>query len=98
MMNITNRVLILKPMIKKSIVANYTFVTVITSRSINYFAYICSIVYKSHLSKSKKTNLYLSQRDCHQDNLSFDWLQIYKHNFLNILTSNICCHKQKMNQ
>ena len=40
----------------------------------------------------------MSQRDCHQDNLSFDCLQFYKHICLNILASNISCYKQVMNQ
>ena len=38
------------------------------------------------------------QKDFHQDNLSFVFLQIYKYNCLNILADNISCHKQVKNQ
>ena len=38
------------------------------------------------------------KKDCHQDNLSFVCLQLYKRNCLNIFVSNICYHKQVKNQ
>ena len=38
------------------------------------------------------------QKDCHQDNLSFDFLQLYEHNCLTILAGNICFRIQVKNQ
>ena len=40
--------------------------------------------------KIKKSNLHQFRKDCYQDNLSFDYLQFYKHNCLNILARNTC--------
>ena len=50
---ITNIISKLIPMIKKPLVANHTFFTVITFKKINFFAYIKFIVtqHKTHLSK-----------------------------------------------
>ena len=44
-----------------------------------------------------KTNFHQSQKDCHQDNMPFVYLQFYKHNCLNILVDNIFSHKQVKN-
>ena len=44
MRNITYRILKFKPMIKKQVVENYTFFTVIIFSDINYLEYINSIV------------------------------------------------------
>ena len=50
---------------------------------------------KDSFTKINKANLYQSDKDCHQDNLSFACLQFYKHNFsLNILVSIISFHKK----
>ena len=84
----TNAYIILKfeSIIKKPIVANHTFFTSIAFSKINSFAYINSIVIR---------NL---QKDFYQVNLSFVYLQFYKHNYLNILAEDICFRIQVKNQ
>ena len=44
--------------------------------------------------QNQKTNFYQTQKDCHQDNLPFAFLQSYKHNCLNIPVVKICFHKK----
>ena len=85
MATIANRILKFESMIKKPIVANHTFFSVITFGKMNSFAYINSLV------AQLISNL---QKVVHQDNLSFACLQFYKHNCLNMLASNIffCIH------
>ena len=39
-----------------------------------------------------------SKKDCHQDNLSFAYLQFYMLNCLNKLAGNVCFHKRVKNQ
>ena len=45
-----------------------------------------------------QTDFRQSQKDYHQDNLSFVCLQLYKRNCLNIFASNICYHKQQTSE
>ena len=77
-------------MFKEPIVANYTLFTVIKFNNINSFAYNNSI----HLPK---TNFSHTQKDYYQDDLSFNCLQFYKLNCLNVLAGNICFCKQVKN-
>ena len=48
--------------------------------------------------QNQKNNLHQIQKYCHQDNLSFVWLQFYQLNCLNILVGSIYFHKQIMNR
>ena len=59
---------------------NHTFLAVVTFIKINSFVYINSIVIRI------MSNL---QKDFHQNNLSFSYLQFYKCNGLNKLAGNI---------
>ena len=83
MTTIAHRILKFESMIKKPIMANYALFSIVTFSKFNSnTSFITS-------------NL---QKDFHQDNLSFACSQIYKHNCLNILASNICFHMQVKNQ
>ena len=85
-------------MTKKPVVTGNTFFTFITFSNMNSlqvpFKSLNSI-YNTYLLKTKLPQL---QKDCHQDNLSFTSLQLYKHDCLNIISGNICFHKQIINQ
>ena len=74
MTTITNKFLKFKPMIKLPIVANYTFFTAITFSNINSSIKINSIVIYNFIRtihQNRKTNIHQTQKNCHQDNLSF---------------------------
>ena len=66
---------------------NYAFFTVININSFALSILSKYSVYKTYLLKS---NLQQFQKDCRQDDISFAYLQFYKHNCLNILAGNIC--------
>ena len=77
---ITYRILKFEPLIKKPIVTNYTFCTVITTASINSSLKSVLLQYSIYKTYLLKTNLHQFQEDFLQNNLSFDFLQFYKHN------------------
>ena len=84
---ITKRILKCNPMIKKPIVINYTFFTIITWFIIIIIQHLLDPFIKS------KTNLYKTQYRGHQDNRPSACLQMYKRNCLNVLVGSICFHK-----
>ena len=49
---------------------------------------LSNVTFIRPIYQKQKTNLYETQKDCHQDNLSFACLQFYKHNCLD------CFYKQ----
>ena len=81
-------------MIKKAIVADNTFFTVITFSRINSFT--LNQFYRNTARIRpiyQKNNRNLFQKDSHQDNLSLACLQFFKHNCLNVPAGYICFHK-----
>ena len=92
MATLTKIILKFKPIVKIPIVVNHAYFTVFTLSWTNSFAYISSIIlqqlYDSFI-EIKKVNLYQSQKDFHQRNLSFACVQFFKHNCLNALLGNI---------
>ena len=82
-----DRVLKFKSMIKRRIVTNHILLAVVTFIRINFLAYIdffCNTAFA-------RSNV---QKYHYQDNLSFVCLTFYKHNWLIILSGNICFCKQ----
>ena len=73
-----------------TIMENHAFFAVGTFSKIKSYLYqfYCSTVFI----------IFNLQKDFHQDNLSFLYLQFYKHNRLNILAGNICFHIQAKNR
>ena len=91
---ITYRIMKFKPVIKKPIMINYTFFTVITFSN---HQFLCLNQFYRNAA-FMRPNLYQFQKNFHQDNQSLACLQCYKHNCLNILAGNICFCKQVKNQ
>ena len=88
MITITNIILKLEHIIKKSVVTSHILISAVTFSRINFSANTAFI----------RSNLNQFQKESHQDNLSFVYLQIYKHNCLNKLPSNIYFRIQIKNQ
>ena len=85
MATIAYRILKFESMIKTPVFPNYVFFAVVTFSKINSFACITAFI------------TFDIQKDFRQDNLPFDCLQFYKHNCLNIVTSNTCFRIQIKN-
>ena len=85
-------------MTKKPVVTGNTFFTFITFSNMNSLQVPFKSLNSIYNTYLLKTNLHQLQKDCHQDNLSFTFLQLYKHDCLNIISGNICFHKQIINQ
>ena len=73
MTTFTSRILKFKPMIKKPVVANHTFFTVIIFSRINLFIRLNQFCRNKTFTRPiyQKANLHKFQKDCLQDNLLF---------------------------
>ena len=69
----------------------------IALRKIIAYEFYHSITFVRPIFQNQNTNLHQFQKDCHRDNMSFPYIQFYKHNCLNILVGNICFYKQVIN-
>ena len=97
----TKKILKFEPMIKTLSVANYVFSTGFTFYQDQFF-HLNQLYRKAtfiiSIYENKTTNLYQTQKDCHQYILLFVCLECYKPNCSSILVGNICSHKQVNNQ